>query len=197
MRTPTASLAAIALLAFAASACATGDRLTTTSEARLAEPIATIAVEVDPEIIETRSGLLSARRSGDVSYVGPRDAEELAADLKEAIEEAFAAQGLALAPQGAALTARITRATPNNPEFTQVGQRMNLRAGSFARGGATIEAEITDSAGAPAGSYRYSYFDRTAQVIPTAGVWTDANRAFDRFARSLVDELRSVETPES
>lgn len=111
---------------------------------------------------------------------GEKDLQRLAADLEADVEKAIASSGR-LAP-GSRLELVLTDAKPSRPTFTQMSRTPGLDMRSVYNGGATIEGvEIAaDGARRPV---RYSWYENDIRWGRAKTVWTDAESAFDWFAR--------------
>lgn len=157
----------------------------------LDQPITSIAVSVDPEAVNERLRLNRHSR-GDQSFLGPNDAEDLVEDLHEALVHRLGERNLVAENAGYAgptLEVVILNADPTNLALTEVGQRNFLDPASIGRGGATVEATLTSADGAVLSTYRYRYTEPGTNFYARAGVWSEAQDTFDRFARQLADDL--------
>lgn len=111
---------------------------------------------------------------------GERDLQRLAAELEADVEKALAASGRL--PEGSRVELVLTDARPSRPTFEQMARTPGLDMRSVYNGGAAIRAvEIT-----PSGERRevsYSWYENDIRWGRAKTVWTDAETAFDRFAR--------------
>jgi hypothetical protein len=114
--------------------------------------------------------------------IGQRELDGLAIELQRDVETQLAGAGGL--PEGARVDLVITAATPNRPTMEQMARTPGLSFASFAVGGATIEGTVTSPDGA-ARPVRYHYFETDIRQARHAGVWQDAERAFDMFAHDL------------
>lgn len=141
------------------------------------------------------SGAVSAAPSARISQVnvvigpgleakatdlGQRDLDQLAVDLRKAVEAALARSG-ARGEGGATLDLILADAIPNRPTYKQLGNNVDLSAKSFGIGGARIEGELVfpDGAREPVG---YAWRETNIRNVLDFTTWGDAHRAFDQFA---------------
>jgi hypothetical protein len=131
---------------------------------------ASITVSVGPEL----------QKKFDKTY-GVKEAELLKDDLRASVEKALAKTG---AHDGATIQLTLVDVKPNRPTFKQLGDTPGLSMQSFGIGGATIEGTVTSANGA-ATPVAYKWYETDIREIVAHWVWTDAEFAFDRFARRL------------
>jgi len=115
---------------------------------------------------------------------GAREFEYLKADLRRAVERELA-KGGAVSPSGGVLDLVIEDAKPNRPTFEQMVDRPGLSFESRSIGGAEVSGTLT----LPDGSeipLRYGWFETDFRNTLGSATWSDAERAFDRFARGLL-----------
>lgn len=144
-----------------------------TVEAASAPPVADVRVEIGGEL---------ARKADEY---GPRELDRLKGDLRADVEQALRRKGR-LARDGVRLEVTVTDAVPNRPTFAQMGRRPDLSMRSFGVGGATIEArEITADGHSRALSFRW--YESDIRNARGASTWSDAERAFELFARAYAD----------
>ncbi len=117
------------------------------------------------------------------SYYGDRELEKLAERLEKKTLMRLEKYGVAVDPN-AATTVRlvITDADPNRPTFNQLGRDVSLSSQSFGLGGAAFEGEVL-SGDTSLGEFSYSWKDTDIRDAQYGGIWSDANRAIDRFAK--------------
>lgn len=115
---------------------------------------------------------------------GPREFEYLKGALRNEIERELGKAGL-VAPDGATLDLIIEDATPNRPTFAQMVDRPGLSFQSISIGGAEVSGVMTGPDGGQT-PLHYRWFESDLGNTLAASTWTDAERAFDRFARGLV-----------
>ncbi|HEV7353789.1 MAG TPA: hypothetical protein VGN74_11750 [Brevundimonas sp.] len=115
--------------------------------------------------------------------IGQRDLDRLTGRLQREVEQALARDG------GDVVSARLVLvdARPNRPTFEQVASRPGLDAfRSVSIGGARIEGEVTTADGVTR-PVSYDWYSSNLADVRGFGVWDDADRAIDRFARRLAD----------
>lgn len=135
-------------------------------------PVSQIEITVDP----------SVRDHGKVIGAG----EE--AYLKERLQRVVEQRIGGYDPAGGRLELTIKAADPNRPTMTEMAHRPGLSYFySFSLGGAEVEGVYT----APDGSrtpVSYRWFQSDISQDQYVGTWYDADRAFQRFADSLVED---------
>ena len=135
--------------------------------AAAAAQAADVRVSIGPELQEKADEL------------GRRDLERLAAELEAEVEQAVARSGQAADGR---LELVLTDARPSRPTFEQMARKPGLSMQSVANGGAALEGvEIR-----PDGTRRpvkFSWYESDIRWASGRAVWTDAERAFDIFAR--------------
>ncbi len=186
-----ATLAAIAAApAFAGTRGFSSDidvRITTPVkiEVQLSEDLAHRAENL-PQSIKDRNGSRGLRAGFSANgYYGEDELAELLEELREDLGDDFAKRGVAVSDT-APVTLRVTLedVRNNRPTFRQLSAQPNLSLQSFGTGGAEISGELIGAAGERLGTMRYHWFDvGLDQFDVGAGVWSDTNRAIDRFAR--------------
>lgn len=94
------------------------------------------------------------------------------------------------------LPATVTRvevelvdAVPNRPTFEQMGNEPGLSYASYGIGGAELRGRAFDASGAVVGEATYSWYSQDILWSQHAWVWEDADRAIDRFAQELADDV--------
>lgn len=187
-----AGLAALAIVAAPAAAAGYGFDASYSGSVPV---IGAINVVVNPDLVRETNTV--TQRHG-VMYIAPSDAEDLAANLKEELEQelgkvnAYAMSGAPVAT----LNVTIETASPSNPAHTVNGRNAGLDFRSFGRGGATLSAQLVSSSGAPVAefSYRWEESSFDLETAPRIG-WYGAERAFDRFAARLARELPAHQAP--
>lgn len=112
---------------------------------------------------------------------GVREAALLTADLKSSVEKALARTG---AHDGARVELTLTDVKPNRPTFKQLGDTPGLSMESFGVGGAAIEGRLV-SADGTSRPLKFRWFETDIRESWARWVWSDAESAFDRFARNL------------
>lgn len=94
------------------------------------------------------------------------------------------------------LPATVTRvevelvdAVPNRPTFEQMGNEPGLSFSSFGVGGAELKGRAFDASGAVVGEVSYRWYGTDIIWAQHSWVWDDADRAIDRFAQELADDV--------
>ena len=127
---------------------------------------------------------------------GARDLRRLREDLREAVSEALARDGLLAGNDAGDLVITLTLedAWPNRPTFAQMSDQPGLSYRSVSRGGARLSAVIETADGRQVGGADYEW--RTFDIADSAhrSTWTDAKRTFERFAGRLAEEVESART---
>ena len=118
---------------------------------------------------------------------GTREGERLATALTKDLERALGDD----ITKVARLDIIIEDAKPNRPTFKQLGDRPGLSMRSISIGGAKVTGEAYDTEGNLIAEVDYKWYENDIRQVSPAGVWSDANRAFDRFSRKLAREVRN------
>jgi hypothetical protein len=119
------------------------------------------------------------------SEYGARDVEQLRHDLQADVEQALRRKGR-LTADGVRLELVITDAMPNRPTYEQSARRPDLSLRSIGLGGATIEGRETGPDGQTR-SLRFRWYEDDLRNETGAATWSDAEQAFDLFARKYAD----------
>lgn len=148
---------------------------------RLILTVAVLAALASPALaqsVDVRVGQTLADKAEDY---GPRDIERLLLRLDAQAEAALARSGRY---PGARMELVIEDAVPNRPTFEQLADRPGLSMESIGIGGAEISGEIllADGTRIPVA---YRWFETSIANIGAAATWSDADRAFRRFAQRL------------
>ncbi len=142
--------------------------------AAAAAQVADVSVRIGPELQKKADEL------------GQRDLDRLAAELEADVEKAVARSGRATEGR---LELVLTDAKPSRPTFEQMARKPGLSMQSVANGGAALEGvEIL-----PDGTQRpvtFSWYESDIRWASGRAVWTDAERAFDIFARQYAEGKR-------
>ncbi len=159
-------------------------------EVRLSDDLAYRAHNL-PEKLSERSST-SRLNSGFANngFYGEKDLVRLTERLTENVEERLQKQGVDVsddAPTKLVLT--IEDARPNRPTFEQLSREVSLSFQSFGLGGAEISGELFDAAGNSLGTMEYRWFETDIRDAQFGGTWTDAHRAFGRFARKVSKDI--------
>jgi hypothetical protein len=131
---------------------------------------ASVTVSVSPEL----------QAEAERNY-GVRDVRELAEDLRKDVERQTAGVGVL---DGAHIVLEITDAKPNRPTFKQLSDHPPLSFQSFSVGGATIDGHAVLPNGKVV-PLSFRYWETDIRAVHLAGVWADAESAFDQFAHRL------------
>jgi hypothetical protein len=115
---------------------------------------------------------------------GERDLNRLAEFLRDDLERELGNQ---LGDGGDTLRVTIVDADPNRPTSNQMAR--GLHASSISIGGAEIEAQLVSSTGEVLETFEYAWHSHSISDVVGYGRWTDARRAFDRFASSVGDSV--------
>ena len=117
-------------------------------------------------------------------YYGEKDLNLLVEDLQEEFTMDLSKAGLNIA-EAAPFTLKlvITDARPSRPTFNQLSRQANLSIRSVGRGGATIEGQLIDASGVVIGTSSYRWYEDDIRDSYASGTWSEAKRAFSRYAR--------------
>lgn len=149
-----------------------------TTIALLAAGAAGAAAATPASVTVTVSPELQAKAE---KTLGQRDVDELAADLRKAVERRLAKTG---AYDGAQIVLELADAQPNRPTFKQLSDRPGLSYESFGIGGARIEGHAVMSDGRMV-PLSYRYYEPDIRYARLGGTWADAEWAIDRVAYDL------------
>jgi hypothetical protein len=83
----------------------------------------------------------------------------------------------------------IEDARPNRPTFEQMSRDTGLSLQSFGIGGAEMSGELLSAGGQSLGQMSYAWYENDIRDAQFGGTWSDAYRAFDKFARQAADDL--------
>ena len=159
-------LAAFLSTVAAASALALG------AQASPVGPVASINVTLSPAL------------QAQAKDYGQKDLDDLAADLRQSVEQALGRSG-DMASAGGSLDLVLEDATPNRPTMQQLNARAGLSYESFGIGGARITGVLTTADGRRI-PLDYRWYETDITWSQAASTWMDAENTFDRFARRLV-----------
>ncbi|TGY87601.1 hypothetical protein E5163_14285 [Marinicauda algicola] len=129
--------------------------------------------------------------AGKVQEYGQQDVERLLDELHDAVALELDARGLRAGEDPRRIDLVLLDAEPNRPTFRQLSRNPGLSMQSFSRGGARIEAQIRGEDGQIVDRFEYDWYTRDIEDAFYRGVWTDAERAIDRFAQALADHLQA------
>lgn len=147
-------------------------------------PVAVGVVEIGPDL------------TAKAQDYGPRELDRLAAKMRAALMDALMDAGRYTEidrPDANILLVVIEDAQPNRPTFDQLASRPGLSARSLSLGGARVTAVMTDPAGEEIGRFAYSWRTPSLDRSRYATVWGDAEHAFERFARTIAEELSDAD----
>lgn len=83
----------------------------------------------------------------------------------------------------------LVDAVPNRPTFEQMGNEPGLSFSSFGVGGAELKGRAFDASGTLVGEVTYRWYSTDIVWSQNAWVWEDADRAIDRFAQELAEDV--------
>ncbi len=144
-----------------------------------------------PKKLRDRSSS-SRSRSGFANngFYGEREIDRLQTRLEKKITQRFALKGITIDPDASTvLKITLVDARPNRPTFNQLSREPSLSFKSFGLGGAELTGEIIQPGGVSLGDISYSFFEDDIRDAAFGSTWSDANRAFDRFARKAAKTL--------
>lgn len=119
---------------------------------------------------------------------GDREGEKLIEEITEDLTKQFAKNGVEVAR----VDVVILDAKPNRPTMKQLGDRPGLDGfRSISVGGMSLEGTAYSAQGAQLGTKSYRWFETDIRDAVGAGMWSDARRASDRFARKFAKDLSS------
>lgn len=140
----------------------------------LAAPAAVQAQSVAAPPVEVRIGAALQAKAEDY---GPRELDLLRDDLTRAVSARAARGGWSR------LDLVLEDALPNRPTFAMQGRNVSLSLTSIGIGG----AKVTGTAYGPDGPrpIRFSWYETDLRNEIGAGIWTDAERAFESLGGQL------------
>jgi len=123
-------------------------------------------------------------------FYGERELQLLTERLQSKIERKFAKKGIAVADNASTvLRVTIANAKPNRPTYKQLSKDVRLSFQSFGTGGAEIESELIAAGGRSLGAINYKWYETDIRDSKYGGTWTDAHRAFSRYASRAAKAL--------
>ena len=123
-------------------------------------------------------------------YFGQKDLDHLTERLQKRMVARLEKDGIVVSDNATTvLNLVITDAKPNRPTFKQLSKDASLSSRSFGVGGAKFEGTLISPSGEQ-GEVSYSWYENDIYDAQYGGIWTDANRAIDRFARKTAKSLR-------
>ena len=125
-------------------------------------------------------------------FYGDRDLERLTERLESKLERKLIKKGIEVS-DNASTVLRITieDAKPNRPTFNQLSKEPSLSYESIGLGGAELEAELIAAGGRSLGTMSYRYYENDIREARYGGTWSDAHRAFGRFASKAAKTLKN------
>jgi hypothetical protein len=139
---------------------------------------ASMAVAAPAQVIVGVSPDLQKKFARDY---GQRESDLLTKYLRAEVETALARTS---AHQDARVELVLEDVKPNRPTYEQLGNTPGLSLQSFGVGGATIEGRVVGADGSEQ-PLTYAWYETDIRRAWGQATWTDAERAFDRFARKL------------
>lgn len=190
MRLLHAAAASLMIAAFAVPSSAQDHGLNGEFVSPLPSAVTSIDVAFAEGIV---SDSLIYRRYRNPNAISTRDAKKLKERLEASLNQELTSHGLfATSANGSGLKLSVTvvAIAPSDPGLTGIGFKMGVDAGSLARGGAALSAELRDRRGALVGTFIYSGRDDWAGAhSKSSQAWKAAESTFDRFAYHLADVL--------
>jgi hypothetical protein len=148
---------------------------------RLILAAAVLAAIASPALAQSVDVRIGEALADKADEYGARDIERLINRLDSQAEAALGRSGRYA---GARMELVIEDAAPNRPTVEQLADRPGLSMESLGVGGAEISGEIilADGARIPVA---YRWFETSIAHVGAAATWSDAERAFRRFAQRL------------
>jgi len=144
-----------------------------------------------PKKLSDRSGArgFNSGFSGNGFY-GERDINRLTERLQSKLEQRFSKKGIQVSDTASTvLRITIEDAKPNRPTFKQLSVEPGLSFQSFGNGGAELQAELIAAGGQSLGTMSYRFYETDIRDAQFGGTWSDAHRAFGRFASRAAKTL--------
>lgn len=125
---------------------------------------------------------------------GAREIDHLQTSLREDVEQALDRAGL-LGADGpeVRVSLALEDAWPNRPTRAQLSAQPGLSFQSLSRGGAQLTATLRDAEGNEVARLAYDWRTRALEDSAHRSTWSDAERAFERFADRVVDAVAEIE----
>lgn len=139
--------------------------------------LASVASAAEPQVTITYGPKLQDK----IREYGARDVDRLAGDLRSTVLKA-AARTPAL--DDATIVLVLEDAVPNRPTMKQMSDKPGLSYDSFGVGGAAISGSVTTADGRTS-PVAYRWYETDIRWARPATTWTNAEQAFDQFARGL------------
>ena len=116
-------------------------------------------------------------------FYGERDLQRLSERLQSKIEKKFTKKGIEVSDNASTvLRVTIADAKPNRPTHEQLSREASLSFSSIGVGGAEIESELVTADGRSLGTIDYRWYETDIRDAQFGGTWSDAYRAFGRYA---------------
>lgn len=144
-----------------------------------------------PEKLSDRSGARGFRSGfAGNGFYGDKDIQRLTERLTSKLERRFEKKGIQVS-ETAPTVLRITieDAKPNRPTFKQLSVEPGLSFQSFGNGGAELQADLIAAGGQTLGTMSYRFYETDIRDAQFGGTWSDAHRAFSRFASKAAKTL--------
>lgn len=130
---------------------------------------------------EVRVAVAPALQATFEKTYGVREANLLKDELRKSVEQSLADSR---ALDGARIELTLVDVKPNRPTFKQLADTPGLSMQSFGVGGAALEGRVIAADGTER-PVAYSWYESDFRQAYGRWVWSDAEWAFDRFARKL------------
>ncbi|RAK68898.1 hypothetical protein [Phenylobacterium kunshanense] len=130
---------------------------------------------------EVRVAVAPALQATFEKTYGVREANLLKDELRKSVEQSLADSR---ALDGARIELTLVDVKPNRPTFKQLADTPGLSMQSFGVGGAALEGRVITADGTER-PVAYSWYESDFRQAYGRWVWSDAEWAFDRFARKL------------
>ena len=136
------------------------------------------------------SGRLNSAFARNGHY-GEREIKRLSEQLHKRLTKTFIREGFSVADNAPTiLRVTISRAIPNRPTFNQLSKDPGLSYQSIGLGGATLEGQLIDAGGQSLGDLNYKWYETDIRDAQYGGTWSDAHRAFSRYAAKVTKTLK-------
>lgn len=129
-------------------------------------------------------------------YYGQRDLDLLTRKLEKWTNAALTKKGVNVTDDAATvLKLTLVDVRNNRPTHKQLSHDVGLSFRSFGIGGADVSGELFDANGNSLGTVSYSYYDSFLdEFARSAGTWTDAKQALQRFSKRVAKDIASQNT---